>query len=344
MELYAQQDALSPELESLHRDVDAQGFVPGWYRPGNSPMWAEPAGPFAPATWRYEQAHELLRRAGEQVSPEFAERRNLVMVNPSEGNRYPTVRTQVMAYQMMRSGERARTHRHSAHAGRVVLDADDGAYTVVEGEKLPMRPGDVLLTPGWAWHGHGHDGHEPAYWIDFLDVPLVHLLDPMFFEPYPGTWQEPSSETRRSPLLFPYDEVSAALDDTPVDHHDYFGRHVQLGDPALPTIGLRMHRLDAGAVTGPLRTTANYQYCVVAGTGSSWINGVERTWSRGDVVVVPCWSEQRHATTDGATLLAVTDEPLQSYCGYFRTAEDVRRGDGRHRPARPQAVLGGSAR
>ncbi len=39
----------------------------------------------------------------------------------------------------------------------------------------------MVLTPGWSWHGHGHDGDEPAYWFDGLDVPLTHLLEPMFF-------------------------------------------------------------------------------------------------------------------------------------------------------------------
>ena len=48
-----------------------------------------------------------------------------------------------------------------------------------------MESGDIVLTPGWHWHGHGHDGQEQAYWFDGLDVPLTHLLEPMFFEDHP---------------------------------------------------------------------------------------------------------------------------------------------------------------
>lgn len=336
---FAQQTQVSAELERLHRQVSERGFLPGWNRPGNPPMWGNPHTAFAATVWSYQDARALLTQAGELVSPERAERRNLILVNPTEGNRYPTVRTQVLAYQMIMPGERARTHRHSPHAGRVVLDAEGDAYTVVDGVKLPMRTGDVVLTPAWMWHGHAHEGDRPAFWIDFLDVPLVQLLDPMFFQPYPDGWQEPTEETRQSPLLYPYEQVSAALDNTPPDPRGQLGRCVQLGDPALPTIGLRMHRYDPGTHTEPYRTTANYQYCVVEGSGTSVIDGVEFSWSRGDVIVVPCWSEQRHTSAEGATLLAVTDEPLQRYCGYFRTEEDIMRGDGRHLPGTVPPLL-----
>jgi gentisate 1,2-dioxygenase len=53
----------------------------------------------------------------------------------------------------------------------VIIEAR-GAYSTVDGEKTPMETGDVVLTPGWCWHEHGHDGDEPAYWFDGLDVPL----------------------------------------------------------------------------------------------------------------------------------------------------------------------------
>lgn len=318
MSEYANQDHASAELELLHRELDEARLIPGWNRKGNPPMWSQPATPFVPKHWRYAEARAALARAGELVSPEFAERRNLILVNPLEGNRYPTSRTQVLAYQMIRPGEHARTHRHTPHAGRLVLEADEGAYTIVDGVRIPMLPGDVLLTPGWMWHGHGHEGQGDAYWIDFLDVPLVQLLDPMFFEPYPDQWMEATSDTRDTPLLFPYAETSRLLDETAPHPSGLFGRRIELGDPALPTIGLYLHRLDPGTVTLPYRTTANNQYCIVEGSGSSTIDGVTVEWSRGDVVVVPGWAEHTHESHDGATFLAVTDAPLQRYCGYFR--------------------------
>ena len=65
-------------------------------------------------------------------------------------------------------GEVAPSHRHTQSALRLVMEGD-GAYTAVEGERAPMRPGDLLLTPSWTWHDHGNDGDSPAIWLDGRD-------------------------------------------------------------------------------------------------------------------------------------------------------------------------------
>lgn len=305
-------------LSELNAEILTHRFQAGWDRRDNPPMWPRPQTRFEPALWRFATAVEMLTRSAGLLSPDKSERRNLIMVNPYEGNRYPTVRTQVLAYQMVLPGERARTHRHSPHAGRVIIDAND-AYTVVNGVAIPMRDGDVVLTPGMHWHGHGHDGDKPTFWVDFLDIPLVQLLEPMYFEPYPGDWQAPERTTRDSPLLFPYEATKRQLADARPDQDGFYGRRVQLGDPALPTIGLYAQELAAGCETRPFRTTANYQYVVVEGQGTSTIGGVEVSWSRGDAIAAPSWHTQSHRSDTGATLIAITDEPLQRYCGYLRT-------------------------
>ena len=69
----------------------------------------------------------------------------------------------------------------SAVLGRnVVL----GAYTVVDGEKMTMAPGDFVLTPNWTWHDHGSESAGPVIWLDGLDLPLARMLEGIFFEPY----------------------------------------------------------------------------------------------------------------------------------------------------------------
>jgi gentisate 1,2-dioxygenase len=114
----------------------------------------------------------------------------LARYNPLEGNTYATTRTLIAAYQMILPGEKARSHRHTPNALRLILEGE-GAYTVVDGVRLDMHPGDVVLTPNWYWHGHCSEADVPCYWLDGLDVPLVHLLQPMFFESYPGGFQDP---------------------------------------------------------------------------------------------------------------------------------------------------------
>lgn len=315
-----QSDALVAEatgrLKGLHSDLTSHGFTPGWHRPGDPPLWNSPKVNLDVVSWSYAAAREHLIRAGSVVPLELSERRNLILVNPAEDNRYPTTRTQVLAYQMLLPGEHARIHRHTPHAGRLVLDVDDGAYTVVDGVRIPMRDNDVVLTPGWSWHGHGHDGERPALWVDFLDVPLVQLLEPMFFEPHPEGWPKPDAETRMTPMLFPWEETRPKIDTAAHDPH--YGRRVDLGEPALPTIGLSMHGLAPGERTIPFRTTANQQYVVVEGEGRSVVRGRAIEWSRGDIFVVPCWTPLQHFSAAGATLFRISDEPLQRYCGYHR--------------------------
>ena len=42
--------------------------------------------------------------------------------------------------------------------------------------------GDLLLTPGWAFHGHQNVSDTPMAWLDGLDIPLVAQTDQGFFE------------------------------------------------------------------------------------------------------------------------------------------------------------------
>ncbi len=174
--------AQSGSLEELYGKLSLVGIAPGWNKKVAS-LWPEPKKNFVPAHWKYEQSRGALDAAGRLINTELAERRNLILYNPASDASYGTVRTMVAAYQMIMPGEWARSHRHTPNALRLILDSEPGTYTEVDGVKIAMEPGDVLLTPNWSSHGHGNDSRACAYWLDFLDVPLVQLLEPMFFEP-----------------------------------------------------------------------------------------------------------------------------------------------------------------
>lgn len=311
--------AHASSLDAFYGLVGEVSLVPGWNKPTPS-LWSEPRKTFSPAHWSYAEARAGLDAAGRLITTEEAERRNLVLVNPAPGNGYATTRTLVVAYQMIMPGERARSHRHSPNALRLVLDAEPGAYTVVEGERLAMLPGDVVLTPGWCWHGHGNESPAAAYWLDYLDVPLVQALEPMFFEPYPGHYETIKATPARSPFVFGWRETEAALDRVAPDPSGCFGRQVPLVAPSLKTIGLFMLRLEAGARTKPLQTTANNIYSVVRGRGETVVDGERFEWSRGDVVAAPAWRPHEHHAAEDAVLFRVTDAPLLDALGFLRSA------------------------
>src|SRR5438034_996057 len=113
----------------------------------------------------------------------------------------------VAAYQCVMAGDRARTHRHSANALRLVLKGKPGIATIVDGTHIDMFPGDVLLTPGGCWHGHVNETDETGYWIDFLDIPFVQLSEAMFFEPHPCGDVEPVTSRGPTPMRIPSSEA-----------------------------------------------------------------------------------------------------------------------------------------
>ena len=183
-----------------------------------------------------------LDAAGRLIDVSLAERRNLVMRNPTPGATFETSRTLVCAYQMILPGEHAPSHRHSSHALRVIIDSK-GSYSTVNGEKTPMETGDVVLTPGWCWHGHGHDGDEPAYWFDGLDVPLTHLLEPMFFEEHPEKHEKVERVAQTSPFRFTRDDIARKLDAARADNEGFHGPRITLAAPDMPPMGLTVERL-----------------------------------------------------------------------------------------------------
>jgi gentisate 1,2-dioxygenase len=314
-------------LQDLYPKLKHFDVGPGWNKPMPS-LWKAPKKNFLPAHWNYQYCKAALEAAGRLINTELAERRNLILYNPVDGNDYATVRTLVAAYQMIMPGEWARTHRHTPNALRLILDAEPGTYTIVQGQKIAMNPGDVLLTPNWCTHGHGNDGRTPAYWIDFLDVPLVQLLEPMFFDPeldeeegiQHEAFREPPPTLRDAQVAFPLEETLARLRATEPDPSGVFGKQVQLGNPALDTTALYMMQLQPDRPTAPLQTTANNIYAVVQGAGSSVIDGQSFAWSRGDVFAAPAWRPHFHHASEPDTLLfRVTDEPTLQRLGFLRT-------------------------
>ena len=313
--------AQSGTLEELYGKIDKIGIAPGWNKKVAS-LWPAPKKNFAPAHWKYEQARGALDAAGRLINTELAERRNLILYNPVSDASYGTVRTMVAAYQMIMPGEWARAHRHTPNALRLILDSEAGTYTEVDGVKIAMEPGDVLLTPNWSSHGHGNDSRACAYWLDFLDVPLVQLLEPMFFEPAEedSTHEafEKAPPTKNSPFVFPLSETLKRLDAATATPAGQFGTQVELGNPAMDTIGLHMMRLAPKVKTAPYRTTANNMYAAVQGTGATTVDGERFEWRRGDVIAAPAWRPHFHEAAEDALLLRVTDAPVMQRLGFYR--------------------------
>jgi len=165
---------------SLKKDAKALHLVEFWEERADVEL-LQPRNKARPFRWQWTDIEPRLRVAATTVPIEECERRALVFANPGlDGKPYIT-NTLFAAYSLYNPGERAPVHRHTPSASRFVLEGD-GGFTVVQGEKLRMSRGDLVLTPTGTWHDHGNDGREPVIWVDVLNVPLVESLNATQFE------------------------------------------------------------------------------------------------------------------------------------------------------------------
>jgi gentisate 1,2-dioxygenase len=255
------------ELQDYYAQLRAQHVTPAWIGGGIS---VEPHGQAVPYLWHWRDLRPQAMRAAELVGTAQAERRVLRLSNPNLSG--IASNTLVANIQIVMPGEIARAHRHSGAALRFIIEGG-GGYTVVEGERVPMFPGDLVLTPNWTWHDHANDTDAPMIWLDGLDTPLVRMLEAGFYEEYPQERQELGVPVNASEWHYPMSEMRAALqrlasggafDEIALE---YINRRT--GGPVMPTIACHMQRLRPGEKTQARRRVCCTNYHVVEGAGYS---------------------------------------------------------------------------
>lgn len=333
----------SKEVKEFNEEIERYHLGPLWHAiPELMPK--EPKPQAVPYLWRWKTIEAKLKEATSIFTPERGgERRAIYLQNPGLKHRQPwgwasTTQTLYAAVQLILPGETAPSHRHTQSALRFITNGE-GAYTIVDGQRLFMEEGDYLITPKGMWHGHSHAGTEPMIWMDCLDIPFIFNTGGTFFEPYPDHIQQPELPDNYSvkryaggmvrpisdhhqmaaPLgSFKWDKTLAAIDGLSEFEPDpYDGYAVEYFNPttgqtAHPTISAWMQKLPAGFRTKAHRHTNAVIYHVYKGEGSTIINGVQFTWSKGDYFVVPNWAWHEHIVTgsEDAYLFSTSDTPI----------------------------------
>jgi gentisate 1,2-dioxygenase len=334
--------------QEAYEAIDRAGAAPLWrYYGGLFP--GEPVSRAVPFLWRYDELRPHLYHFVDTLSLEEAERRVLMLVNPGLKEPPATLGTIFAGLQIIVPGEDAQAHRHSAGAFRMIIEGE-GAVTTVNGERIWMRPGDLLLTPAWHWHDHVNEGGGPMIWLDGLDFPLVNGLEASFFEPYHARLQDvvvpddlssrqfihgqliPEWEERKglnSPVgKYPWTETMAAFcaigNDVPgTETDDIMLQYANpwTGGPVLPTMACFIQRLRPGFKGTSHRHTSNVIYKVMRGNGQSTIGGETFAWGENDVFCVPTWALHEHqnlSSDDDAILFSYSDEPVMRAIGLLR--------------------------
>jgi gentisate 1,2-dioxygenase len=133
------------DLQELNRWLGERNLKGHW----DHQPWAQTV---TPHLWKGKDILEGLNRAGEVITTGEAGRRTIQMRNP--GLPAGMSNTVHISVQLVKPGEIAAAHRHTAAAIRFVIKGTPNAYTIVEGERFPMREGDLITTPNWTWHDH----------------------------------------------------------------------------------------------------------------------------------------------------------------------------------------------
>ena len=322
-------------------------WVRGLTEEDKVPYTKDPHTFVLPHLWKWEVIHRHLRRAGEMHGLEgMAERRTLRLINPAfqkldSRRRRSTTHTVHMSVQLLKPGELASSHRHNFGAFRFIVEGR-GAYTVVEGEKFVMEPGDLILNPPMTWHGHGNDA-EPIIWLDGLDYPLLNSLQVITWEPYPGDFQpvkesfksaayrvgmvRPVWETAAGPLAYKWEDTYRTLkgleggEGSPFDGVALEYVNPVDGGHTFPTMSCGIQMLRGGDATQTHRHNSSTVYHAFRGSGVTVIDGKRYEWEKGDCFVVPLWSwhsHQNRSKNGEAILFSMNDRPMLEALKLYR--------------------------
>jgi gentisate 1,2-dioxygenase len=281
------------------------------------------------------------------------ERRAIGLANPGLGGKPYVCPTLWCAIQYLGPRETAPEHRHSQNAFRFVVEGE-GVWTVVNGDPVRMSRGDLLLTPGWQFHGHHNDRDAPMAWIDGLDIPFSQQMDVGFFEfgadkvtdyATPNysrgerLWAHPGlrplsglENTVSSPLAaFRWEHTDRALteqlllEDEGVPatwapgHAAIRYTNPTTGGDVMPTIRCEFHRLRAGTQTATRREVGASVFQVFEGAGAVTLAGRQQVLEKGDLFVVPSWVPWAFEAERQFDLFRFSDAPIMERLSFMRT-------------------------
>lgn len=350
---HAMQPEETPELRALYEGFAAESLIPLWTQ--RSDLMPEHPQPKAvPHVWKWANILPLAEKSGELVPVgRGGERRALGLANPGLAPNAYVSPTLWAAIQYLGPRETAPEHRHSQNAFRFVVEGE-GVWTVVNGDPVRMSRGDLLLTPGWNFHGHHNDTDQPMAWIDGLDIPFSQQMDVGFFEfgsdrvtdyATPNfsrgerLWANPGlrplsglENTVASPLgAYRWEHTDRALTEQLLLEDEGQPATVALGHAAIrfvnpttggdvmPTIRCEFHRLRAGTETETRQEVGSTVFQVFNGDGSVVIDGKTTKLAKGDMFVVPSWIPWSLQAESQFDLFRFSDAPIMERLHFMRT-------------------------
>ena len=225
-------ETMTENLEEFGRILEDANIQPLWGRYADI-LPVELVARDRPMIWRWRDFAPFVDRAAREVSMENAVRRVLMLVNPAFDGQPFTTSNLFAGIQVLEPGEEAPSHRHTPSAMRFIMEGGGGA-TIVNGQRCDMYPGDLILTPNWAWHEHINDSDGRIVWLDALDLPLSANIAPVVAE-------HGRSNTFAADLSAMPDEAFAVAGLSVDEHPEGVRQHARAGGRIAPAA---LHRSD----------------------------------------------------------------------------------------------------
>jgi gentisate 1,2-dioxygenase len=137
------EEELLRELDKRLHQLSVEGL---WSQASDADLATyskDPHTTVLPHVWKWRDLYDAIQTVGSMHGLDGkAERRVLRLINPAyrantNRRQRTTTHTMLMTMQLLKPGEVAHDHRHNFAAFRFILKGS-GAYTVVEGEQIPM--------------------------------------------------------------------------------------------------------------------------------------------------------------------------------------------------------------
>ena len=357
--------------EDYHRRLRGQELLEGYsYENGKDfvtrPYWPlEPKNKMKPHLWRWSEIRPLVMECGEMIGlghgAKKYDRRVLALSNPGGEAEFTMSGTLFGDIQLIRPGEAAPCHRHTPCATRFILEGQ-GGWTTVSGDRVHVKPGDVVYTGQFPWHDHGNGGKDDFIFLDVLDIPLLFFTGTSAWEfdyaPVTGSPDvvnqpaqsidfhnalytksnlRPAFKTKfkRNTADFAHlswQEAKGALLSLESEKGSaYDGLRMEFqntdGGPIGTTVSVHTQWIRPRETTQSHRHTGAYIYVCTEGAGRVHIE--DKSWDFGplDIFVVPSWHWHSFESDKGAFLHSVSDVSLIRKMNLHREQRKSAQGD-----------------
>lgn len=355
-------DAKERQKEYSER-VHNLNLVEGWWWDSEfKPRPDQPTQPQTPAIaymckWSDLEplVHQMADVIGLGQGRGKAERRALIHRNPGLAGKYGITNSFYADCQIVQAGEVAPSHTHTTTAARFIYSGK-GGWTCVEGERVMLAPGDLVINQQMGWHDHGNDGPDELIFVNILDIPLLTSLSTAFWDfdyvAHNGSKEKPA-QALEWPLNYSntlYQSggiVPKFIGGTRPDHSPmlsyrwavvretlkrlrkeegsaYDGIIVEFVNPATggsvaPTMSICAQLLRPDEKLLPHRHNSNTVYLGMEGRGYTVVGDKRFDWDKYDIFAVPAWNWHHHGneSAEDAILYSVSDSPVIEKLGLY---------------------------